>query len=472
MINFIKEVESTYNVSSITVNGIQVWPFLRASYYFAYGNKYKFNGKSNSGKEKLSLWSKIKRIRNVSYGWNNLLKKYDYFVFSDTLEKRLVNNNKYIDKIAESLIFELGKDNVLLIENPVNGFHFRQSEIATKNIISLDLFHALCYQPFSIRNINIENEWILKDINKKYNLNINYYKIIARFLCCKRLFNYFFKIYKPKAIFVNCYYYLTHQAAIYAAKKMKILTVELQHGIINNKHPAYNVFVPLDKLFFPDYLFAFGNYVKEILGKDNYFIQKEYIIPIGYMYIDYINNKYKPTRKTINLFKNFKKKYKKIVVVSSQQVLEDKLIDFLKKSASLNNDILYIFVPRNMNKDYSSVNFPANITILKHLDVYQIMKESDFHATMWSTCALEAPALGVPNILININGFAKEYYSNLLTNRDVTKFVDTPKEFVDTILKWQVKPKEEIKKLHKNFYQQNHKDSLKKALQTIFKVKE
>jgi len=462
MINFIKEVEKTYNVSSITVNGVQVWPFLRTSYYSAYGNKYKFNG----GKGRLSIGSKIKRVKNVFYGWENLLKKYDFLVFSDTLEKRLVDD-KYIDKIAESLILELGEDNVLLIENPVNGSHFRRSEIATNNIISLDLFHIFCYQPFLIKKINIDNEWILKEINKKYRLNINYHRVTTRFFCCERLFKLFYKIYKPKAIFINCYYSLTHQAAIYAAKKMKKLTIELQHGIINNKHPAYNVFVSLDKSFFPDYLFAFGDYVKEIFDKENYFIEKENVIPVGYMYIDYINNEYKPSKETINLFNNFRRKYKKIVAISSQWALENKLIDFLKKSASLSKDILYIFVTRNVNKDYSSVNFPENIIILKHLDVYQIIKEADFHSTLWSTCALEAPALGVPNILINIDGFAKEYYSNLLTNRDVTRFVDTPEEFVDIILNWQVKPKEEIKKLHGNFYKQNHKSCLKKALQKI-----
>jgi hypothetical protein len=185
------------------------------------------------------------------------------------------------------------------------------------------------------------------------------------------------------------------------------------------------------------------------------------------MYIDYINNEYKPSEKTIKLFKSFKKKYKKTVAISSQWPLENKLIDFLKKSASLNKNILYIFVPRDVNKDYSNANFPENIIVLKHLNVYQIIREADLHSTLWSTCALEAPALGVPNILINIDGFAKKYYLNILTNRDVTRFVDTPEEFVDTISNWHTKTRKEIMRLHRNFYKENYTKNLDRALKVI-----
>jgi hypothetical protein len=202
-----------------------------------------------------------------------------------------------------------------------------------------------------------------------------------------------------------------------------------------------------------------------VFDEENCFIKKESVLPVGSMYIDYINNKYKPSKETIRLFKSFKKKYKKIVAISSQWPLENKLIDFLKKSASLSKDILYIFVPRDVDKDYSNANFPENIIIMRHLNVYQIVREADFHSTLYSTCALEAPALGVPNILINIDGFAKNYYWDLLTDRDVTRFVETEEEFVDTILNWHTKTKREIVNLHLDFYKQDHRESLKQALQ-------
>ena len=89
MVNFIKEIETKYNVSSITVGDIQVWPFSRKPYYSQYGELYRFDI-SNKDRSK-SIFLKLKRLKNIFYGSENLLKKYDYIIFSDTLERRLVN---------------------------------------------------------------------------------------------------------------------------------------------------------------------------------------------------------------------------------------------------------------------------------------------------------------------------------------------------------------------------------------------
>ena len=461
-IDFIKEVETKYDVESIKVMDMEVWPFLRASYYIA-ARARELNIEQQ---KKTSLWTKIKRVKNVFYGFWNLFKKFDYLVFSDILEVRLMKG-RYVNKLAEFLISELGKERVLLIENPGGGSHFKRSRLSTKNIISLDFFLVFRYLPLLKRRFIINNEKILKEINGKYNLNINYRMLISRFICYKNLFRLFFRLYNSRLVFISEYYNPIHQAAIYAAKKLGIKTIELQHGNIDNRYPAYNVFVKLDKSFFPDYLFAFGDWVKNVFGENNYFIKKDNVLPIGSMYIDYINNEYKTSEETIKMLSNFRKKYKRIVAVSSQWTIENKLIDFLKKSASLSKNILYIFVPRNVNKDYSNANFPENIIILKDLNVYQIVKEANFHTTVYSACALEAPALGVPNILVNIDGMAKKHYSDLLMNRDVTRFVDTEEEIVDVILNWHTRIKKEIMNLHNGFYKQNHKESLKQALKII-----
>ena len=39
-VDFIKKIETKYDVKSITVSGIQVWPFLRNNYFAKYNNKY------------------------------------------------------------------------------------------------------------------------------------------------------------------------------------------------------------------------------------------------------------------------------------------------------------------------------------------------------------------------------------------------------------------------------------------------
>ncbi|GAI91609.1 unnamed protein product, partial [marine sediment metagenome] len=144
MINFIKEAETEYDVGSITLEGTQIWPILRILYCFRYRECYNFDT-SNENRNKGTL-AKLKRATNVVYGVDSLFRKYDYLVFSSTLERRLVDG-KYIDKTAEFLMSELGKERVCLIENPVNGLHFKRSKVLIRNIVSLDLFGIFYHLP-------------------------------------------------------------------------------------------------------------------------------------------------------------------------------------------------------------------------------------------------------------------------------------------------------------------------------------
>jgi hypothetical protein len=53
------------------------------------------------------------------------------------------------------------------------------------------------------------------------------------------------------------------------------------------------------------------------------------------------------------------------------------------------------------------------------------------------------------------------------TNSDVTRFVDTEDTFLNTILTWNTKNNREIMEMHDNFYEKNHKESLKNALKIM-----
>lgn len=464
-IDFIKEIETNYDVKSIKVKGIEIWPFLRNK-YFSFKENENLNIQNKKNKKPLLI---LKLVINFFYGLTNLFKKKnDYLIFTDTMELRL-KDGLYINKLFSDLYDILGKDKVLSIENPYYHDHFDISNLYMNNIVSLDFFNLLSsIYPFYTK-YEIENEEILKEINLNYKININYKKIINKFFSYYKIFNITFKKLQPKIIFISEYYSLPHQAAVYTARSLGIKTVEFQHGIINTEHAAYNVFSSMDKIFFPEYLLVFGEYCKNIFNKNNFFIDENKVLPIGNMYINYINNYYTPSKETTELFLKYRKKYNKIVAISSQLGIEDKLIDFLKKSALISNKILYIFVPRNYDKDYSYYNFPPNMIIISNLDVYKIIKETDFHATVNSTCAIEAPALGVPNILININNLSKNYYSLILKNPEVTNYVNNEVDFVNLIQSWTPRSKKEIKMLHSEFYATNYKESLKKVLELINK---
>ena len=459
MIEILKEIETKYDVSSITCNNIQIWPFLRIPYYQKCLDP--------SHWKRIDL-SKSERIKNILYGLGNLSRKYNFIVFTNTIYKKLVNN-MLIDKTAECLISVIGRDSTLLIEKPGHNLHFNRQEILSKHIISLELFRFL-YTIIAILSgklilndrLSINNQSILYEINKKYSLNVDYKTLIHRFFCYKKLFRNLLKIYSPDAIFINCYYELENQAVICSAKELGIKTIELQHGLINEAHEAYNIFTELDKNCFPDYLFCFGDYTKKSFTNKN-FIDPKHIYSVGNLSVEYTNKCYNGDFKLFEVVG----KYEKSVAVTSQYGLESKLINFIKQAAKMDRDILYIFIPRDLDRDYSKYKMPSNIVILKHLDFYKIIKFVDFHSTICSTCAFEAPAMGTPNILINIDNLANEYLSILLKEKEVTKITNSVNEFVNNILNWDRNNSDKIKKRHSGFYADNHREKLRIALSEI-----
>jgi hypothetical protein len=114
---------------------------------------------------------------------------------------------------------------------------------------------------------------------------------------------------------------------------------------------------------------------------------------------------------------------------------EEKLINFVVKTALLDLSILYLLIPRHpIQRDYSKLKLPENVEVVTDKDFYEIMMYVDFHSTAYSTCALEAPSLGVQNIMINVDDTSKIHFEKILDDKNITKFVDTPEKYVEAIL--------------------------------------
>lgn len=73
------------------------------------------------------------------------------------------------------------------------------------------------------------------------------------------------------------------------ASELGIPTIELQHGTIGEEHIGYNYPKDYKVKQFPKYLFLFGNYWKE---KSRFPISPDKICPVGYPYMDRMEQKY------------------------------------------------------------------------------------------------------------------------------------------------------------------------------------
>ena len=256
----------------------------------------------------------------------------------------------------------------------------------------------------------------------KEKINFNYKNLIKEHNSYYYSYLLLFKFYKPKLIFVNCFY--CRLGLVSAAKKLNIKVIDIQHGVVNSAHYAYSSNIKIEKYSYPDTLFAFGE--NELYQKNKII---EEVIPIGSFYLEYVRYNFQKDMQLTEIVQ----KYKVAISISMQdaeQWEKDLMLEFIQKMSVKNQDILYIIVPRN-DKNLNIKNY-NNIIMYNKLDCYNIVMHTNIHMTLYSTCALEVLSFGIPNILVDIKGFATLYYQDMLENQ-YTRIVNTVEEAFDAI---------------------------------------
>jgi hypothetical protein len=459
MRNILKEIEGTYPVDTIMVDGEQVWPYLRVAYYLQYADKISLEEGETPLGPGLSLPAKLKRLLNVPYGMKNWLGKYDYVAISTASTRRLIDG-KYFNRLLDPVIDKLGRDRVLYMEIPAPSL-CPIGKIHTDNVVCYDVLEllAIIAQVFRPRRYKIEHESILGDINKEYGLSVDYVNVIKRFYARRMVFKWLFRRKKPKAVLLSWYYGLL-QSAIKAAKDLGIKVIEFQHGSIGEEHPAYNVYAELDKSYFPDYLAVFGKRELETF-RNARFIEPQHVYPVGNFYIEHIRNSYTPESGLVKKVEN----YSRTVAITLQGTTEKRTIEFAVQAANLDSHIFYILIPRRPQEEhYSTLTLPDNVTVIRDENFYELMAYVDFHSTVYSTCAVEAPSLGVQNILINIDNLSKRYYGTVLTDGHITRYVDTPQEFVSIANTFEKLDRDTIVKLNQDLIAVDYEKNIQELL--------
>ena len=104
------------------------------------------------------------------------------------------------------------------------------------------------------------------------------------------------------------------------------------------------------------------------------------------------------------------------------------------------------------------------MVFIKNSNVYELIKQSDVHVTVYSTCAIEALALGKPNVLVDIDGQTTRYLGKSLKDNPFTKIVNEEEEFYDNIISFENLDELTIKKTITSEIKPNYKENIKLAL--------
>lgn len=436
------ETEKAKPITEITWNGWQLWPYLRV--YI--GSQIAFEQDRRVNIQKLSF---LKIIGAFFYGFFNWFGKYDTIVLTSSNQRKMFQG-KY--RAGTDLL--PGK--CLIIEQPTPS-HFKRSQVPAVNIVSkvpIYIREALL-KPF-IKIGRINNEALIESIKNDFNVNVEHRQQFKRFVAQYKVYSNLLKRKKPKQVFViNSY---VNMAFVKAANDLNIPTTEIQHGVITEAHYAYNIAQPLDATYYPSNLLTLGSVEKNVFHSNNNFIDQMRVYPIGSFSIDYINSTFKPNRKLEELLKD----YNYSVAVTSQDAFEEKIISFISTTAKLNPDVAFVFIPRSGKaSDYPQFKNIDNIVFANGLNTYEIIKHCSFHTTITSTCAIESISLGVPNVLMNIEGKAKSYYGDNYNEEKFTWYVTNPDEFGELLRKTGVTEKTIVIASNKSAIIPGFKENLK-----------
>jgi hypothetical protein len=413
----LKDIEQRIDVNSIKYKDLTVWPVLR--YYIC----VKYSANSSPIKPDKTIFKSL--LKNLFFGFRNYFKKHDYLFLSSS-DQRVIIENKYIDKSVDEIAQNLSSSWV--IESPVKG-HYKKNQLPSTPVSSKYPLYLLTWLISKLMFTNkIQGVDRIKEILNELNILVDYKSICKNHYAQYKTMLFLSKWKKFKAAFIVCHY--TNMGYIRALQELNIPVIEMQHGLIAKGHCAYNMYTPTDLSCYPNYLLTFGEQERFVFEKNNHFISPNKVIPVGHFYIDYISSEYKGDRK----FKELQKNYRKTVaVVSQNHPIENELIKFVKEVSKLDRTILFVFVPRNYSKTADEYGFDENVLLTKWLNVYQIIWHADFHSTVFSTCALEAPSIGIRNVLINLENRSKMHFKDKLNDEAVTRYTNTPKQYLEEI---------------------------------------
>lgn len=425
----LREIEDKYPVDEIISDNIRLWQFLRFRFHLALYLKHDVGDEQalpyflkQSGSIINLILNSLKSIFALSK------KKGEYLLYTDISEIKHYDN-KYFDKIAHNIIEQYGA-NLNVIINTSNQ-RTAVPKFSVNNAVNASVFYL-----FSLKynkKFTIENENVLKNIEQDYGVSIDYHKKIKRFLSLVRCMNHYFKKRNYKVLFINTYYSpVINHAMVFAAKMNGIRVIDLQHGMISPGDAAYTTNRVFDAKGIPDAMMVFGEHYKEVIIK-NKFLASDRIGVAGNYYINLLRKTSDNSTEIKIFISEIRKRHHKIIAVTSQATIENELIDFVNQVAALNKNFFYLFIPRHFDNPLLKSNFEDNVFIDFKMGFYKLIPWVDFHSTVYSTCAIESLAFGIPNILININNLSTNTFGSLLGKENYTYYCNTKEDYIQQI---------------------------------------
>ena len=466
------EVEKKYNLFETYHKKIPLWALLRMQIWWTRIVVEKLNlDQPQQEFHKLNILKKITNSFQLLIGSlvsNPYIGLHGYDLLFLGSSRREKKDGYFYDIYTDFIINESVDYNCLTITRSFNGHHFHP--VTTHNIKYLDYINIITYLKSKTSK---KDQEILKQINSILEIFANEFRIkwdsyeaeklydekVINFLEYKILFEKLLHRIKPKIIFEIVHYNSLCIALNIVANKMKIPTIEIQHGTINKYHIGYN-YSNLTKgksyPYLPEYIFLFGEF-----WKNNYLpISQKKQIVTGFPYLEY-------EKKRIG---KVQKEHKQILFISQKLIGKNLSQIAYKLSQKIHHDyrIIYKLHPAEYSDWEKKYPYLKNCKNLKVVDsnsnksLYQLFAESHYQVGVFSTALFEGLAFNLVTFILDFPGY--EYMEQLITSNLVFLVHDS-----DGILNQinLTQPTINIQNLNKKIWQENAANNIKTAIESI-----
>jgi hypothetical protein len=432
-IHTFKSMEMELNLFNLEISGVKIWQYFRfniLSKILIGTNLQKQAHDIVKNKYLKALFKNVKFVfKNKSLFFKKKMKK-DILIFTNSRRRQIDGEYWaiYTDFLLDSSNIDYQCIEIPSMTLPLkppkikNTLYLDYSIIAIKTLI--ERLKRIRISDNEIKELNL----ITNRIKSKFNVDINIFMEVKRFLILRKAFSWYFnfllKKFKPKLIVEVVSYSLENMILNELCKRKNIITIEMQHGSINKFHLGYDF--PSDNMnldVFPDYFFSFGKHWSDITTLP---IPEEKIIQVGFPYFEEQYKRYISS-------KNHQKK--KILIIS-QGTIGKEISNFAFNLAKItDHEIIYKLHPGEYvrwKKDYNYLQNNTNITVIDNNDIplYQLFAESDFLIGVYSTAIYESLPFNLNIFILKLPGYK---ITEDLVNLGFAKLVTNPKELVDYI---------------------------------------
>ncbi|GIZ07457.1 hypothetical protein [Flavobacterium sp. UMI-01] len=443
--NLILEIENKWPVDQWVIDGICIWPYVRLKLYIGFLSNLAVNPNKAEPKDSCNKEFTIKRdllqiVKEIIVGFFRLqfffgsLKKKKILFFGAHFH-RVIQDSKYFNRFYDAMVEHHNlQDDVYMIEYQwVYDSIYNKKAVITLNKY-LDDYKLLIKVLKRFKKIKITRE--LDQYNEFYQslillkldvktLNISELDIVnwaSKVNSLERFFYRFYSKTKPlKVVFLGYYGYDDLTAAVLAANKLGIKTVDLQHGPQTNIHLAYSNWSKVPQNGYNTMPIEFWNWDNNSKKNiDEWAIKTTNIQSkiIGQPFVSYWLNKVEKLKCNNKcIFYSLQTTPFSIEDMISPEIIllikntKFKWILRLHPRSNISIDTLQGYL--KLHKIYENVIIQDAF----HSPLPEVLSKSVLHITNFSGCLIEAYLMDVPTLLIHKMG--QEMFNSYIDEKKV-----------------------------------------------------